>query len=84
MYIYGFIAGLIAGAAAIGCFMLLNKAKHVGTIRVDLRDEEDGPYMFLELTRDGFRDIQRGITHAEMDVYYVRGEAEKDVKQKGQ
>lgn len=41
-----FVIGFVAGCAIISA---IYRRKHVGTLRIDRSDPEDGPYFFLEV-----------------------------------
>ena len=43
-----FIGGMVFGIVVMGVVMV---RRLVGTLRVDSSDPDDGPYMFLELTK---------------------------------
>ena len=53
MYIVMFCAGVLI---SLLIFALVLKKRSVGTLRVDRSDPDDGPYMFLELSK-GVGDI---------------------------
>lgn len=44
-----FVAGIFAG---ISIAILVFRAYFVGCLRIDTSDQEEGPYLFLELNKD--------------------------------
>ena len=60
MLLIAFVAGIMFGIVVMN--QGLNKAK-VGTLRVDISDLEDGPYLFLELEK-GVSDISSNHTYS--------------------
>ena len=41
--------GILVG---IVCTTVITRSKSVGSLRVDMSDPDDGPYLFLELSKD--------------------------------
>jgi len=47
-FCFGFIVG---GLVVAFIFLIIRKSRIVGKLRIDRSDPEDGPYMFLELSK---------------------------------
>lgn len=50
------LAGLLIG---IGVSRFIFREKPIGSLRVDDSDPDSGPYLFLELNRDGTEEIYK-------------------------
>ena len=51
-----FITGILIGVALS---QFIFKEKEIGSLRVDQSDLDSGPYLFLELNRDGAEEIYK-------------------------
>ena len=62
--IYG-LSWLIAPSWLIGFLLgiclvkITNRKRTIGTLRMDRSDPNEAPYLFLELNRDGMREIEK-------------------------
>ena len=54
------ISWLVGFLLGIGLAQIKNRKKAIGTLRMDRSDPNEAPYLFLELNRDGMREIEKG------------------------
>lgn len=54
------ISWLVGFLLGISLAQIKNRKKAIGTLRMDRSDPNEAPYLFLELNRDGMREIEKG------------------------
>lgn len=53
------ISWLVGFLLGISLAQIKNRKRAIGTLRMDRSDPNEAPYLFLELNRDGMREIEK-------------------------
>ena len=57
IYALSWLIGFLLGVCLA---KITNRKRTIGTLRMDRSDPDEAPYLFLELSRDGMREIEKG------------------------